>query len=251
MRRRRPTTMRLSTKKLMSAQHLMISSMTPVCYLDTYQDLSQGSSTLCRCVAVNLHFHNAQILLMLFLVGVWSVQWESLGEANKHPPAPSPLPPPPMWLHVAAKFTPKLADLLASGGKNARKFTAKIVHKLGSCRGLWRAPPVRVLFCGERHLHYFHPPTLSFNNKLRILVNKTFFVESLQIFLCFFDLQVYLCMCILANLHVRILEWPCDITKSCYQQMFELCEFSIALQGISLYCSYYIFLVPFMNWFQV
>ena len=138
MKRRRPTTMRLSTKKLMSAQHLMISSMTPVCYLDTYQDLSQGSSTLCRCVAVNLHFHNAQILLMLFLVGVWSVQWESLGEANKQPPSHPPSThqhPIHMWLHVAAKFPPKLADLLALEAKMRENLRQKLFTNWGVVAG--------------------------------------------------------------------------------------------------------------------
>ena len=52
-----------------------------------------------------------------------AVQSESLRK-NKH-----------MWLQVAPNFAPELADLLAAG-KNAREFTAKIVHKLGSCRGL-------------------------------------------------------------------------------------------------------------------
>ena len=134
------------------------------CMLPRYlalQDLSQGG-TLCMCVALNLHFHNAQILLMLFLVGVWWVQWESLGEANKQPPSPPPPlhpPSPTPHPHVTARRSqvpPKIGRFVGTGGKNARKFTAKIVHKLGSCRGLWRSPPVRVFFCRERHLLYFH-----------------------------------------------------------------------------------------------
>ena len=90
------------------------------------------ASKQAQALLENCTLYIAEILLRLLSAGVWyvCVHWEPWVKVNKHT---SPLLN--MWLRVAAKFTPKLADLLTVC-KNARKFTAKIVHKLGSCRGL-------------------------------------------------------------------------------------------------------------------
>ena len=81
------------------------------------------------CVALELHFFNTQILLMLLSAGVWCMHWESLGKANKQPP-PHP--------HVTARRSqvhPKIGRFVGVEAKMRENLRQKLFTNWGVVAG--------------------------------------------------------------------------------------------------------------------
>ena len=146
------------------------------------------ASEQAQALLENCTFYIAEILLRLLSAGVWyvCVHWEPWVKVNKHT---SPLLN--MWLRVAAKFTPKLADLLAWRQKCA-KIYGKNCSQIGELSRAIESTTRPCLVPPREAFALLSPSMLCFSKQLSMLVNRA---NLYRIALYLISLQLHLISC--------------------------------------------------------